>query len=178
VSRVGKKPISIPSNVKMTIADSSVKIDGPKGSLLFKIPPEIKVAIDKEHLIVSRESEIKSVKQKHGMVRAIINNMVIGVTKQFERNLEISGVGYKVEKKGSDLIFNIGYSHPVVFNIPATIEAAVEKNKIRLKGSDKKELGQIAARIRSIKHADPYKIKGIKFAGERIKQKVGKTGAA
>jgi len=178
VSRVGKKPISIPSNVKMTIAESIIKVDGPKGSLSLKIPPEIMVAIDKEHLLVSRKSDIKSVKQKHGMVRAILSNMVIGVTKQFERNLEISGVGYKVEKKGSDLIFNIGFSHPVVFNVPVTIEASVEKNKIKLTGSDKKELGQIAARIRSIKHADPYKIKGIKFSGERIKQKVGKTGAA
>jgi large subunit ribosomal protein L6 len=157
----------------------TLKVEGPKGKLEMQIPSEIKIAVEDGRALVTRESELKTVKQKHGMVRACLNNMVIGVTSQFARTLEVSGVGYKVEKQGDNLVFSIGYSHPVVFQLPKGIEATIEKNtKVTIKGSDKRELGQIAAKIRGIKHADPYKLKGIKYAEEKIKQKVGKTGAA
>jgi large subunit ribosomal protein L6 len=156
-----------------------VRVEGPKGRLEMQVPPEVRVAVEEGRVVVTRDSNLKTVKQKHGMVRAIINNMVAGVTQQFSRTLEVAGVGYKVEKQGDNLVFTIGYSHPVVFPLPKGIEASIEKNvRLTIKGSDRRELGQVAAKIRAIKHADPYKLKGIKYAEERIKQKVGKTGAA
>ena len=178
MSRVGKKPIAIPSGVKVALAGGKITVEGPGGRLQFAVPPEITVNVEKEKVVVTRSSELKTVKQKHGMVRAIIGNMVTGVTKGFSRGLEVTGTGYKVDLQGSNLVFSIGYSHPVTFTLPAGIKAKVEKNKITITGADRRELGQTAAMIRGIKHADPYKLKGIKYSEEKIKQKVGKTGAA
>ncbi|MBI5527199.1 MAG: 50S ribosomal protein L6 [Deltaproteobacteria bacterium] len=180
MSRVGKKPVSIPQGVRVALAGASLSVEGPKGKLLFSVPPEIKVAVEKDRVVVTRGSDLKTVRQKHGMVRSVISNMVTGVTAGFQRTLEVQGVGYKVEKQGEDkLAFTIGYSHPVIFALPPGIKASIEKNvRLTITGADKHALGQVAANIRAIKHADPYKLKGIKYAEERIKQKVGKTGAA
>lgn len=181
MSRVGKKPVAIPSGVKVTVAGSSVTVAGPNGSLKMEIPADINIAVDGAIVKITRENDLKPAKQKHGMVRAIFSNLVTGVTKGFERKLEVSGVGYKVEKKDeSTLVFTVGYSHQVTFKLPAGVKAAVDpKNtKLALTGADRQVVGETAAKIRGIKHADPYKLKGIKYAEERIKQKVGKTGAA
>jgi len=180
VSRVGKKPVPIPQGVKVALSGASLSVEGPKGRLQFNVPPEIKVAVEKDLVVVTRENDLKTVRQKHGMVRSVVNNMVAGVTSGFQRTLEVQGVGYKVEKQGEDrLAFTIGFSHPVIFTLPPGIKASIEKNvRLTLSGADKHALGQVAAKIRAIKHADPYKLKGIKYAEERIKQKVGKTGAA
>jgi large subunit ribosomal protein L6 len=178
VSRVGKKPIAVPSGVKIALAGGKVSVEGPAGKLQFVVPPEITVTIEKDRVVVTRGSELKTTKQKHGMVRAVIGNMVTGVSKGFERGLEVTGTGYKVELQGTNLVFSIGFSHPVTFPLPPGVKAKVEKNKITISGADRRELGQTAAKIRGIKHADPYKLKGIKYSEEKIKQKVGKTGAA
>ncbi|MFA6034534.1 MAG: 50S ribosomal protein L6 [Myxococcota bacterium] len=179
MSRVGKKPVVIPSGVKVALSGSTLSVEGPKGKLSMNVPADIKIAVEAGRVLVTRTCELKTVKQSHGMVRSILDNNVTGVTKGFERKLELSGVGYKVELQGESLVFTIGYSHQVTFNLPAGVKAAVEKNnKITITGIDKWQLGQTAAKIRAIKHVDPYKLKGIKYAEEVIKQKVGKTGAA
>ena len=178
MSRVGKRPVAVPPGVKIALAGRNLSVEGPGGKLQFVVPPEITVAIDKDKVVVTRGSELKTTKQKHGMVRSIIGNMVTGVTKGFARDLEVTGTGYKVELQGTNLVFSIGFSHPVTFPLPKGITAKVEKNKITITGADRRELGQTAAKIRAIKHADPYKLKGIKYGEEKIKQKVGKTGAA
>ena len=129
-------------------------------------------------MTVARPDDTGTNRALHGLTRTLLSNMVTGVTKGFSRGLEVTGTGYKVDLQGSNLVFSIGYSHPVTFTLPAGIKAKVEKNKITITGADRRELGQTAAMIRGIKHADPYKLKGIKYSEEKIKQKVGKTGAA
>ena len=177
MSRIGKKPIEIPQGVTAKVEDSVIVITGPKGTLKQSLHPLVKVEqTEKELNIVptKAEKEDKRVNAFWGLFRSLIQNMVVGVTAGFEKQLEMHGVGYKAEAKGQKLILHVGFSHPVEFVLPAGIEGAVVKNVITLKGIDKQLLGETAASIRRIKEPEPYKGKGIRYGGEVIKLKEGK----
>lgn len=177
MSRIGKKPINIPAGVKINMADGVVTVEGPKGKLAQKLPTLVSVKIDGAVVNVERDNDSKDAASRHGLTRTLVDNMVTGVTKGFTKNLEIVGVGYKVALKGKSLDFSIGKSHPVVVEPPAGIEFAVEgTQKITVKGIDKQLVGQVASDIRMIRKPEPYKGKGIRYAGERIMLKAGKTG--
>jgi large subunit ribosomal protein L6 len=178
MSRIGKKPVPIPGGVTITLKDGSVAVKGPKGELKRPLPEGVTVTASKTEIAVTRDSDEGAIRARHGLVRALINNMVEGVTKGFERKLEINGVGYKAEVAGEKLNMALGYSHPVVYILPKGITAKVEKNVVTLAGSDRELLGQTAAKVRSFRPPEPYKGKGIKYMEEVIKRKVGKTGAA
>ena len=178
MSRVGKKPVPIPSGVQITLKDGNLAVKGPKGELKRVLPEGVKVNVDKAEVVVTRESDEGAIRARHGLVRALINNMVEGVTKGFERKLEINGVGYKAEVAGDKLNMSLGYSHPISYALPKGISAKVDKNVITLAGTDRDILGQTAAKVRSFRPPEPYKGKGIKYMEEVIKRKVGKTGAA
>jgi large subunit ribosomal protein L6 len=177
MSRIGRLPIAIPSGVKVEITDATVKVTGPKGSLARTIPPGIGVAVAQDKIVVSIETESKSASALGGMTRSLINNMVTGVSKGFEKALELVGVGYRAEMKDSALQLILGYSHPVVYEVPKGIKATVDKQtRILLEGIDRQLVGETAATIRGFKPPDPYKAKGIKYADEVIKKKIGKKG--
>jgi large subunit ribosomal protein L6 len=176
MSRVGKSPITIPSGVSITIGDDEITVSGSKGNLTQFTMPGIKVAEEDGKLIVTRESEEKVVRSKHGLMRALLNNMVTGVTEGFSKKLEINGVGYRVALTGNALKFNLGFSHDVIYTVPAGITATVEQNTIVISGIDRQQVGQVAAEIRALKKPEPYKGKGIKYADERIIRKSGKSG--
>jgi large subunit ribosomal protein L6 len=181
MSRIGKKPISLPANVSVTVSsDNVVTVKGPKGTLNRSIDPDISVAIEGTELSVARPTEQKRHKALHGLYRALINNMVQGVNEGFKLDLEIVGVGYKATAANNILELSLGYSHAVVMAIPAEIEvkATMEKGqnpKVFLQGIDKELLGQVAAKIRSLRKVEPYKGKGIRFVGEQVRRKVGKA---
>jgi large subunit ribosomal protein L6 len=176
MSRIGKQPISLPSGVKISVTDSSVKAEGPKGSLdQFRLPG-IKVEVDEEKMVVSRENDSAEARARHGLMRSLLNNMVMGVSSGFEKKLEINGVGYRVASSGDQLRFNLGFSHEVVYKIPADVKVDIEQNIITVSGIDKQRVGQVAAEIRSLKKPEPYKGKGIKYTDERIIRKSGKSG--
>ncbi len=177
VSRIGKTPIAIPAGVKVVIEGSLVKVEGPKGKLSQEISEGILVKQDGEQLVLECADGSNELRQKHGLYRTLISNMVEGVTKGFVKNLEIIGVGYKVAMKGKDLDLAMGFSHPVIFQAPAGIEFAVDGNtKISVKGIDKQLVGQVAANIRKIRKPEPYKGKGIRYVGEYVAMKAGKSG--
>ena len=178
MSRIGKKPVVVPSGVQVTLKDGTVAVKGPKGELKRPLPPLVKVKVEKTAIQVERGSDAPEARAQHGLVRALLQNMIDGVTKGFERKLEINGVGYKAEVAGQKLTLALGYSHPIVFELPKGISAKVEKNLLTLSGSDREMLGQTAAKVRGFRPPEPYKGKGIKYAEELIKRKVGKTGAA
>jgi large subunit ribosomal protein L6 len=177
MSRIGKLPIEIPQGVKISIADSIVKVDGPKGSLSRKIMDVVTVDINGSIVTVSRiDDSIKS-RSAHGLTRTLLNNMVTGVTKGFETALEINGVGYRAEAKGDVLNLSLGYSHPINYKLPNGVTVEVDKmTKLVVKGIDKELVGETAAKIRSFRGPEPYKGKGIKYADETILRKAGKTG--
>lgn len=186
VSRVGRKPIKIPSGVKVEIRDDgTIAVEGPKGKLEKKLPPFVKVKIDGDTINVYPEEIRKKLKNKakafHGLARAIINNMMIGVTQGFQRILDIVGLGYKAEVRGNEIVFSLGYSHPINFKLPEGITVKIEKGtgdvqvKVILEGIDKELLGQVAANIRSLRPPEPYKGKGIRYADEVIYRKAGKA---
>ncbi len=177
MSRIGKQPIEIPSGVKITVSDLMVTVNGPKGTLSRTILDLVSIDLTDKNLIVSRTSESIKARAAHGLTRTLINNMVTGVTKGFERALEINGVGYRAEVKGDFLNLSLGYSHPVNFLLPPGISVEVEKmTKLLVKGIDKELVGQTAAKIREFRSPEPYKGKGIKYADEIILRKAGKTG--
>lgn len=177
MSRVGRKPIPIPSGVEIKVADRAVSVRGPKGELAWTLAPGIAVTVVDGHIQVNRSSEDAKIKALHGLVRAELNNMIVGVTKGYERTLEVTGVGYKAQVQGQILSLNVGYTHPVVYTLPEGIEARVEKaTVITIRGIDKRKVGQVAADIRGIKPPDVYKQKGIRYAGEVLRKKEGKTG--
>jgi large subunit ribosomal protein L6 len=177
MSRIGKKPISLGNNVKVVVDSNIVKVEGPKGVLTYELPQGINVAVEGNQVIVTRENDHREVRSLHGLVRALINNMVTGVSKGFEKKLEIVGVGYRVALKGKDLDFSLGYSHPVVFQAPEGIEFFVEsQTKFGVRGIDKQKVGQVAANLRALRPPEPYKGKGIRYEGERILRKAGKSG--
>jgi large subunit ribosomal protein L6 len=177
MSRIGKLPIVIPSGVTVSLNEAVINVKGPKGTLNRKIMDNVLIEIDENNVIVKRSDSTKSAQAAHGLTRTLINNMVTGVTKGFEEVLEITGVGYRAEVKGNVLNLSLGYSHPVSYQIPQGISVEVEKmTKILLKGSDKELVGQTAAIIRSFRAPEPYKGKGIKYAGESVLRKAGKAG--
>lgn len=177
MSRIGKKPILIPSGVDVKVAGSVVSVKGPLGKLDWSLSPGIGVAVADGHVTVNRASEDRNNRALHGLVRAELSNMIQGVTKGYERNLEITGVGYKAAVQGRTMSFNVGYINPVVYEVPAGIEVKIEKQTlINIKGVDKRLIGQVAADLRAIKPPDVYKQKGVRYAGESLRKKEGKTG--
>ena len=175
MSRVGKKPIEIEEKVKITYADKVLSVQGEKGTLTRTIHSDVRLDIDDKLVTVSIDRKDKKAMALWGMTRALIANMVTGVSKGFERVLEINGIGYRAELKGKSIEFNLGYSHPIDFPLPEGIAAIVEKNMIKLSGIDKELLGYTASTIRSLRPPEPYKGKGIKYAEEYIRRKAGKT---
>ena len=177
MSRIGKMPIAIPAGVTVDIAENNkVTVKGPKGTLERVLAPEMEIKVDGAAVVVSRPNDLKRMKSLHGLTRTLINNMVIGVTEGYEKKLEVNGVGYKAAKQGKKLVLNLGFSHPVEMNDPDGIETVVDGNNITVKGIDKEKVGQFAAEIRDKRRPEPYKGKGIKYADETIRRKVGKTG--
>lgn len=177
MSRIGKKSIEIPEKVRMDISDAgSIKVEGPKGKLEWILPKQIKLRIEGKQAVLDRNTETRTVKALHGLSRSLIHNMVIGVSQGFQKGLEIHGVGFRAQVQGKNLNLNIGFSHPVVFPIPDGIKITVTENtKILIEGIDKQMVGQVAADIRSYYPPEPYKGKGIRYAGEQILRKEGKT---
>lgn len=177
MSRLGRKPVTIPAGVDVKVTARVVSIRGPLGHVEWPLPKAVSVAVADGHLVVSRAGDVPEVRALHGLTRAEINNIVQGVTKGFERVLEINGVGYKAQVQGQTMTLNVGYTHPVVFPIPSGIQAKVDKQTIiTIRGIDKRLVGQVAANLRAIKPPDVYKQKGIKYAGEVLRKKEGKTG--
>ena len=177
MSRIGIKPISVPAGVEVTVADGNVvTVKGPKGSLTKEFHKDMIIKCADGVITVERPSEDKMHKSLHGLTRTLVNNMVIGVTEGFTKELEINGVGYRASKAGKKLTLNLGYSHPVEMEDPEGLESEVQDNKIIIKGIDKEKVGQYAAEIRDKRRPEPYKGKGIKYADEVIRRKVGKTG--
>lgn len=177
MSKIGKKLIEVPSGVNVVIDNDSVKIKGPKGELEYTIPRELKVTLAENKLAVLPISKSKKTPALWGTIRAIIANMIIGVTNGFEKKLEIEGIGFKAQEQGNNLIFNLGFSHQVIFKVPDGIKVGVLKNSITVGGISKELVGQTAANIRALKKPEPYKGKGIRYAGEVIKRKAGKKVA-
>jgi large subunit ribosomal protein L6 len=177
MSRIGKQPIEIPSGVKIAVDDLHVTVTGPKGTLSRNILDLVSIELTDKSLTVSRSNDSIKARSAHGLTRTLINNMVTGVTKGFERALEINGVGYRAEVKGDYLNLSLGYSHPVNFLLPSGISVEVDKmTKLLVKGIDKELVGQTAAKIREFRSPEPYKGKGIKYADETVLRKAGKTG--
>ncbi|MEA5115483.1 MAG: 50S ribosomal protein L6 [Geobacteraceae bacterium] len=177
MSRIGKLPIEIPSGVKIAIDNATIKVEGPKGTLSRQIMEGVTVEKVENRLVVNRNGEDKKSRSAHGLTRTLVNNMVLGVTKGFETTLDITGVGYRAEAKGNDITLSLGYSHPVNFTLPSGVSVEVEKmTKIFVRGADKELVGQTAAKIRSFREPEPYKGKGVRYSGEKILRKAGKTG--
>ena len=177
MSRIGRMPIAIPDGVTVTIAENNqVTVKGPKGTLERVVPAEMDIKQEGSEIIVTRPNDLKKMKSLHGLTRTLIHNMVVGVTAGYEKTLEVNGVGYRASKSGNKLTLNLGYSHPVEMSDPEGLEAVVDGNKIIVKGIDKEKVGQYAAEIRDKRRPEPYKGKGIKYADEVIRRKVGKTG--
>ncbi|CDE68345.1 MULTISPECIES: 50S ribosomal protein L6 [Lachnospiraceae] len=178
MSRIGKMPIAVPAGVTVDIAENNkVTVKGPKGTLERVLPAEMEIKKEGDEIIVNRPNDLKKMKSLHGLTRTLINNMVVGVTEGYEKKLEVNGVGYRAVKKGKLLTLSLGYSHPVEMEDPEGIEVVVEDaNTLVVKGIDKEKVGQYAAEIREKRAPEPYKGKGIKYADEVIRRKVGKTG--
>ena len=179
MSRIGKKPIVIPTGVKVAVNGNTVNVEGPKGKLSQSIPVDLSIKMDGSVLTVDRESDARTVRALHGLIRSLLANMVHGVKDGFERKLEIVGIGYRAQVQGKNLQLALGYSHPVIFPLPDGVQAEVDRQvSITLKGPDKALLGQLAAQLRALRKPDPYKGKGIKYAEEHIRRKVGKKAGA
>ena len=178
MSRIGRMPIVIPAGVTVDIAENNkVTVKGPKGTLERVVVPEMELKIEDGQLTVNRPNDLKRFKSLHGLTRTLINNMIVGVTEGYEKVLEINGVGYRAAKQGKKLTLSLGYSHPVEMEDPEGLETVLDgQNKIIVKGIDKEKVGQFAAEIRDKRRPEPYKGKGIKYADEHIRRKVGKTG--
>ncbi len=180
MSRIGRLPVTIPQGVTVDINKNSVKIKGPKGELNRDFPPEITIKQEDGRIVASRHSNHRLHRAKHGLTRALLNNMVVGVSQGCTRQLQIEGVGYRAAMKGKNLVLIVGYSHPVVFEPPQGISFEVDKSgrKLVVAGVDKELVGEIAARIRRTRPPEPYKGKGIRYLGERVRRKAGKAGKA
>lgn len=177
MSRIGRMPIAIPAGVTVDIAENNkVTVKGPKGTLERVLPAEMEIKQEDGHVIVTRPNDLKRMKSLHGLTRTLLNNMVVGVTDGFTKDLEVNGVGYRASKQGKKLVLALGYSHPVEMEDPEGLESVVDGNKITVKGIDKEKVGQYAAEIRAKRAPEPYKGKGIKYVDEVIRRKVGKTG--
>ena len=178
MSRIGRMPIALPKEVKVTCDPSKVEVTGPKGLLLHLLPQGISVSVDGGKILVQRANDQRTTRALQGLTRSLIANMVSGVTRGFEKKLEIVGVGFRADLQGNALKLTLGYSHPILYPVPKGIKVEVDKQTlITVKGIDKQEVGVVAAQLRSIKLPEPYKGKGIRYLGERIRKKVGKTKA-
>ena len=177
MSRIGKKPIAIPAGVEVKVAGPIVSIKGPLGKLEWSLAQGVAVAVENGQVVVSRSGDDQKVRALHGLVRAELNNMIHGVTKGYERSLEITGVGYKAALQGKTMSFNVGYINPVNYQVPTGIDVKIDKQTlINVKGIDKRLVGQVAANLRAIKPPDVYKQKGVRYMGETLRKKEGKTG--
>ncbi len=178
MSRIGKKPIPIPANVQVSIDGQTVRVKGPKGELAREVRPEITLRVEDGTLLVERSSEDAQHRAYHGLTRALVANMVTGVTDGYRKALEIIGVGYRAEKKGNALVLNVGYSHQVTYPEPKGITLSTQSpTVVVVEGVDKQQVGQVAAEIRAVRPPEPYKGKGIRYQGEQVRRKAGKTGA-
>lgn len=178
MSRIGKKPIPVPNGVKVNISGNVVSVQGPKGKLDTTVPGGIKVEQQDGHLVALRENDQQAA--LHGLTRALVNNAVQGVTTGWTRELEIVGIGYRAEMKGKNVVvFSLGYSHPIEYPLPTGVDCAIDPKQTRLTltGIDRQKIGQVAAEMRALRPPDPYKNKGVRYVGEKLKKKVGKTGA-
>ena len=177
MSRIGRHPVAVPAGVEVKIAENNVvTVNGPKGTLEKALPTEMSIKLEDGQVVVTRPNDLKKMKSLHGLTRTLIQNMVIGVSQGYEKALEVNGVGYRAQKQGKKLVLSLGYSHPVEMEDPEGLESTVDGNKIVVKGIDKEKVGQYAAEIRDKRRPEPYKGKGIKYADEVIRRKVGKTG--
>ena len=177
MSRVGNAPIAIPNGVETKIDGQHIEVKGPKGTLSVDVPAPISAVVEDNQIVVSRPDDHRDNRSLHGLTRSLINNCVVGVTEGYKINMEIFGVGYRVQLKGKDLEFSLGYSHPILIEAPEGVTFAVDGNtKLSIEGINKQQVGQIAANIRRLRKDDPYKGKGIRYAGEQVRRKVGKTG--
>ena len=177
MSRIGRMPIAVPTGVTVDIAENNqVTVKGPKGTLTRVLPEEMDIKLEGDQIVVTRPNDLKKMKSLHGLTRTLINNMVIGVTEGYTKVLEVNGVGYRAAKQGKKLVLSLGYSHPVEMEDPEGLESKVDGNTITVSGIDKEKVGQYAAEIRETRKPEPYKGKGIKYADEVIRRKVGKTG--
>jgi len=180
MSRIGKLPVAIPKGVTVNINKNLVVVKGPKGELSRDFPPEIAIKEEGGQIVINRHSDHRTHRAKHGLVRSLLNNMVVGVSEGFKKELNIEGVGYRANLQGKSLVLNVGYSHPVEFEPPEGVSFEVDKSgrELTVTGIDKEVVGEIAARIRRVRPPEPYKGKGIKYVGERIRRKAGKAGKA
>jgi large subunit ribosomal protein L6 len=180
MSRIGRMTIKVPDKVKVSAQPGLVTVEGPKGKVAQKLDREMKVVIEKGEIHVERPNDSRRARELHGLTRTLVNNMVQGVTAGFQRSLDISGVGYKAELKGKEIVFNLGFSHPINYPLPEGITAEYDQkaNRVTIKGADKHKVGLVAAEIRKLRPPEPYKGKGVKYAEETIRRKQGKTGAA
>jgi large subunit ribosomal protein L6 len=177
MSRIGKRPIPIPDKVTVTIKGQTVSVKGPKGELSRDLVPEVTVEQADSTVIVKRRDESRIARQRHGLSRTLVSNMVEGVSQGFQKRLEIQGVGYRAQMQGNNLALSVGYSHPVTITPPAGVQLAVENNtNVIISGIDKESVGNIAAQIRAVRPPEPYKGKGIRYSGEFVRRKVGKAG--
>lgn len=178
MSRIGSKPVPLPEGVKLDITETRLNVKGPKGELSMDMVPAIGVAVEDSRAVVTRASDEKQDRAYHGMVRALLNNMVVGVSTGFQKDLEIVGIGWRCQMQGKKLVLNLGYSHPIEFEAPQGVEITTDgPTKISIKGIDKQAVGQVAAVIRGFRPPEPYKGKGVRYAGETILRKAGKAGA-
>ncbi len=178
MSRIGRKPVVVPKGVTVTLQGHSVAVKGPRGELRRSLHPDMQIALDKDQFTVARPSEEKRHKALHGLTRTLVQNMVEGVSKGFSKTLEIQGVGYKAEAKPYGVNLIVGYSHPVKYEAPKGIKISVDNNTVvKIEGADKELVGQVAAELRAVRPPEPYKGKGIRYQGEQVRRKAGKTGA-
>ena len=175
MSRIGKRPVPIPKDVSVEPVNNVLTVKGPKGALEKTIDPGVSIRTENGSLFVDVDQSMKNAKALHGLFRALIANMVTGVSKGFERTLEIVGVGYRAEVSGGTVVLNLGYSHPIHFELPAGVEAREEKGKITVSGIDKELVGETAARIRALRKPEPYKGKGVRYSDETVRRKAGKS---
>jgi large subunit ribosomal protein L6 len=178
MSRVGKKPIVLPAGVKVSVSDTELEVQGPKGKLNTPVPPGISFSLEDGELVCKRSSDARQQRAFHGLARALAGNAVKGVSEGFSRDLDIVGVGYRAQVEGKKVVFSLGFSHPVEFPIPEGIQVKVEKQtRLTVSGIDRQQVGQVAAEMRKLRRPDPYKQKGIRYVGEVLKKKAGKAGA-
>ena len=176
MSRIGKMPIPVPDNVKVAMKDWRLAVEGPRGKLDLDVHPLINVKMEDKEIIVTRPNNARQSRSLHGLTRALIANMVHGVCEGFEKKLELQGVGYRATMQGNALNFQLGYSHPILFEPPEGVELSVDRNIVTVSGNDKQAVGQVAAQIRALRKPEPYKGKGIRYVGERVRRKAGKAG--
>lgn len=176
MSRVGKLPVAIPSGVDVAVSNDAIVVKGPKGTITLASHPSITIVVEDGNAVVTPVDASRIARQQHGLRRTLLANAVLGVTKGFDKSLEVIGVGYKVNVQGNTVVLNVGYSHPVNFELPATVQAKVDGNKITVSGCDKQIVGEVAAQIRRVRQPEPYKGKGIKYTDETIRRKAGKSG--